>query len=103
MIALGSDCLLFEMLNGESVPISAEMITIELTGEHSDYFDSHFVQHAASAVFHYFKHDLGRLTVTMGEFAGVLESVLRGFGVHALRSEERRVGKECRSRWSPYH
>ena len=26
-------------------------------------------------------------------------------GTHprAIRSEERRVGKECRSRWSPYH
>src|ERR1035437_4031471 len=24
-------------------------------------------------------------------------------GVQVLRSEERRVGKECRSRWSPYH
>ena len=24
-------------------------------------------------------------------------------GVRAERSEERRVGKECRSRWSPYH
>ena len=23
--------------------------------------------------------------------------------VGLLRSEERRVGKECRSRWSPYH
>ena len=23
--------------------------------------------------------------------------------VAAIRSEERRVGKECRSRWSPYH
>ena len=23
--------------------------------------------------------------------------------VEAIRSEERRVGKECRSRWSPYH
>ena len=22
---------------------------------------------------------------------------------HEIRSEERRVGKECRSRWSPYH
>ena len=22
---------------------------------------------------------------------------------YATRSEERRVGKECRSRWSPYH
>ena len=25
------------------------------------------------------------------------------FGSGKLRSEERRVGKECRSRWSPYH
>ena len=24
-------------------------------------------------------------------------------GCHINRSEERRVGKECRSRWSPYH
>src|SRR2546430_16359238 len=23
--------------------------------------------------------------------------------LHDVRSEERRVGKECRSRWSPYH
>ena len=23
--------------------------------------------------------------------------------IHGFRSEERRVGKECRSRWSPYH
>src|SRR3989454_12277378 len=27
----------------------------------------------------------------------------RSLGVRAERSEERRVGKECRSRWSPYH
>ena len=25
------------------------------------------------------------------------------YGTHPNRSEERRVGKECRSRWSPYH
>ena len=24
-------------------------------------------------------------------------------GIETIRSEERRVGKECRSRWSPYH
>ena len=23
--------------------------------------------------------------------------------IYDMRSEERRVGKECRSRWSPYH
>src|SRR5260364_33675 len=29
--------------------------------------------------------------------------LLRGSWCQARRSEERRVGKECRSRWSPYH
>ena len=24
-------------------------------------------------------------------------------GISLIESEERRVGKECRSRWSPYH
>src|SRR5256885_9762255 len=31
------------------------------------------------------------------EFPAMMELVTEG------RSEERRVGKECRSRWSPYH
>ena len=37
-----------------------------------------------------------------------LTSILQNINVYYLlidrdRSEERRVGKECRSRWSPYH
>ena len=27
----------------------------------------------------------------------------RNMAIGLTRSEERRVGKECRSRWSPYH
>ena len=34
---------------------------------------------------------------------GVLESLGASKGYIIARSEERRVGKECRSRWSPYH
>jgi len=30
-------------------------------------------------------------------------SILEGKWKWVSRSEERRVGKECRSRWSPYH
>ena len=43
----------------------------------------------------------------------IVEPLERGYGITLgnslrrilllLRSEERRVGKECRSRWSPYH
>ena len=35
-------------------------------------------------------------TFTHGNIYGVI-------GANGARSEERRVGKECRSRWSPYH
>ena len=31
----------------------------------------------------------------------MLQKLMEGTGFY--RSEERRVGKECRSRWSPYH
>ena len=38
------------------------------------------------------------------DFRGVNPNAFDGRGNYALgRSEERRVGKECRSRWSPYH
>ena len=39
---------------------------------------------------------------TMGQGIAKAFAQVDGYEV-ALRSEERRVGKECRSRWSPYH
>ena len=33
----------------------------------------------------------------------VVDAVSAGKDIYCERSEERRVGKECRSRWSPYH
>ena len=35
--------------------------------------------------------------------AATLTTLLMGALSDRIRSEERRVGKECRSRWSPYH
>ena len=32
-----------------------------------------------------------------------IEWGIKDIGADHRRSEERRVGKECRSRWSPYH
>src|SRR5438034_7211200 len=49
------------------------------------------------------------LAPTLGdEIHDPARTLRRGIAVSALaivamRSEERRVGKECRSRWSPYH
>ena len=49
------------------------------------------------------RHD-GEAASQAAAAAPVLQSVEVGkTTVDQLRSEERRGGKECRSRWSPYH
>ncbi|HLZ53447.1 MAG TPA: hypothetical protein VKS19_03115 [Verrucomicrobiae bacterium] len=92
MIALLSDCLLFQLTNGESVPCSAEMISVELVGDNDGWLDPEVLRHAAASVFHYFKKDLCRESVTVGEFAGALEKVLRklGFTIRAGAMESRK-------------
>ena len=46
-------------------------------------------------------------TLTDDQVLGLLRSEIskraEAADIFAARSEERRVGKECRSRWSPYH
>ena len=37
------------------------------------------------------------------DLCAVLDEPLTVQPMQRVRSEERRVGKECRSRWSPYH
>ena len=44
-----------------------------------------------------------RIAVMSFDYATVRSYSDAMFGTTVDRSEERRVGKECRSRWSPYH
>src|SRR2546427_6163867 len=46
---------------------------------------------------------ISRAAEAAGVRKDVLELEIVGQPARRLRSEERRVGKECRSRWSPYH
>ena len=41
----------------------------------------------------------GSITVSIN----LMDTEIKQGDFITLRSEERRVGKECRSRWSPYH
>src|ERR1043165_1664643 len=47
--------------------------------------------------------DVGCNTGAFGEAVKTARPGTEVWGVEPDRSEERRVGKECRSRWSPYH
>src|ERR1035438_3325196 len=48
-------------------------------------------------------HSLVRLPLLPPPSAIISNSLASGYAFDPIRSEERRVGKECRSRWSPYH
>ena len=51
-----------------------------------------------------FKVDKGEMIAFIGpNGAGKSTTIKMLTGILYPRSEERRVGKECRSRWSPYH
>lgn len=91
MIALSSNCLLFQLANGESVPCSAEMICVEIVGGPHSIVDPEMLRHATASVFHYFKIDLEREIVTVGEFAGALEKVLRNLGLTLYAGKSERV------------
>ena len=79
MIALASNCLVFQLSNGESVPLSADAVSLELMGSAAEQFDRQFLYHATKAVFHYFQRELGRKTVGVDEFTAALEKALKGF------------------------
>src|SRR3989449_6601158 len=68
------------------------------------------VQTCALPIFHHPLDEVPlerRADMQVGELCDTEPFEIRGKprdrNVHHARSEERRVGKECRSRWSPYH
>ena len=49
-------------------------------------------------------HDISSGTPNVMKYFRRMVQIVAAFALFVnARSEERRVGKECRSRWSPYH
>jgi hypothetical protein len=80
MIQFHPDTLWFQTPEGETIPRSVETVALELCDEVGSCVDPELVAHAAQAVLHYFKEDLGRSQVSVGEFAQALATVLRALG-----------------------
>ena len=88
MIQLHTDCLVFETSDGESIPCSAQDVTVELLGDAALELEPHMITEAAEAVLFHFKVDLGRASVTVGEFTMALEVILRGFGFKIVATDD---------------
>src|SRR5687767_15857726 len=73
----------------------------ELARLNVEYSDGNFIENArqgnADVVHHFLDAGMNTEVKTRDGQTALMVAAL------ANRSEERRVGKECRSRWSPYH
>lgn len=86
MIQLRSDCLVFEDGQRQGVPCSVEDLAAQVLGDVLGPGTREVVRQAALAVLHYFKHEMGREAISLGEFTLALEQALKAFGVR-LKSE----------------
>jgi hypothetical protein len=80
MIELCRDCIWLAQGDGEAIPCSVDDLVFDVVGSGSSKIGPEVLRHAAAGVLHYFKEELGRMRITLGEFAGALARVLTGLG-----------------------
>lgn len=96
MILLATDYLLFELSSGDRIPYSAERITALLAGQGCEHVDPDHLEQMVKAVFHYFRQEQARDTVTPEEFSQALEQVIREY-----LARPSGVCPEVPSHWTP--
>jgi hypothetical protein len=90
-------CLVFRTSSDE-IACDGAGVGIELVGEGLNGSEAELVRQAAVGVIHYFREDLGRQSVTVGEFSLALAKVLRSFGLNiedCARVEQRAAMAEA--------
>lgn len=87
MIQLRSDYLVFETKSG-AVPCSVEAVALELMGDCAGLVDPSILHHVTAGVLHYFRDELGKEIVSVGEFSEALARVLRGFGFEVTVADQ---------------
>ncbi len=88
MIDFDADALWYRTPEGELAACSWEALAGEWVGPGGEALDAEVVSHAAQAVLHYLKTELGRSRVSVSEFGRTLAMVLRGLGLAADREPE---------------
>jgi len=89
MIQLREDHLLVEQPGGGYLAWSADQLALEFVGGAAGLLDAEMLKHVSAGVMHYFREELDRTTVTVGEFAEALTKVLNGLGFTAEVTEVR--------------
>ena len=89
---------------GRAARYYPDRIALSVGGKRLTFFELHRRIERIAAALHQLDFRAGdRLAVFLPNESEYLELIYACSRLGIIRSEERRVGKECRSRWSPYH
>src|SRR5256885_3219355 len=89
-----------EFLASDIIVLGAPMYNFTIPSQLKAWIDRILV---AGKTFKYSAQGVEGLAGSKRVIVAISRGGFYGPGTPAARSEERRVGKECRSRWSPYH
>jgi hypothetical protein len=70
------------------ISCASGQVVIELTHDGTSRIDAELIRHVADGVLHYFREELGRETVSVGEFVAAFARVLRSFGLEMAGQPE---------------
>ena len=70
--------------------------------QYSRRFIEELAKHINPAILEFYNKKRNLMNFPADNVAELIDETLMEY-LEGKRSEERRVGKECRSRWSPYH
>ncbi|MDG1889703.1 MAG: hypothetical protein P8L18_00220 [Verrucomicrobiota bacterium] len=83
MIQLNPDCVMVELENGQALPHSVELVTVEFLGDAASWMDPECLRSICEGVVIYLRDELGKGVVPLHEFARVLGAVMRDLGFDA--------------------
>jgi hypothetical protein len=75
----------FKLAGTGPIPCEGSALVLELVGAEAPSWEKDLLQNAAAGVLDYFRHELQRTSVSVGEFCVALEAVLHGFGLTGIQ------------------
>jgi hypothetical protein len=97
MTPLPSDSLVFKLVGDEMIPCTGQAVSFALAGDGASVVSEHVFQEAAAAVLHYFRQELGRTRVSVGEFSAALEVVLHSLGLTQIKAAPAPGGRDAQT------
>jgi hypothetical protein len=81
-----SGSLVFRLAGDGMIPCAGPPVSFQVAGEAASLVSAGLIEDAAAAVLHYFRQEMKRSSISVGEFSAALELVLHSLGLDFIKA-----------------